>query len=246
MIDQTYATVFLDPNWAYNQYGQKHHGGARSHYTLSPIEVIAQFPLPNYLRKDTNILLWATIPKLHMAFRLIESWELTQVTGIIWIKTTPSKGELSKGIGHWGYGVGEILLICRTGKAKAPKYKTGADKPDLLLVGDPNDEVLFYARRANHSRKPLSLFEWVESYLPGPYAEFYARDTRVGWDCYGHETGYHLSENGITRYVDAVESGEVEEIEGGPAQLRRKLWTPRSRSWSGSRSNESNTEGEES
>ncbi len=226
MIDKTYATVILDPNWEYQQFGQKSHGGARSHYKLSPWEKISTFPLGNYLRPSSNVLVWATIPKLSEAFKLLEAWGLEQVTGIVWVKTTPNKQTLPKGIGHWGYPPSEILLVCRRGKPGSPVYKSGIEKPDLLLVGDEKDQSVFYSRKGPHSRKPLALFEWIESYLPGPYAEFYARDTRVGWDCFGHETGYDLSEKGITRWVDAVESGEVEEIEGGPAQLRRKLWTP--------------------
>jgi len=223
---ETYSTVMLDPNWQYQQFGQKKHGGARSHYKLATWEEITQFPLHRYLRKDSNVLLWVPIPKLMEGLRVIDAWKLTQVTGIVWVKTTPNKATLAKGIGHWGYSTSEILLVCRQGNPGSPKYKSGIEKPDLLLTGDVNDESVFYSRKGPHSRKPPSLIEWVESYLPGPYAEFFARDTRVGWDTFGFEVGTHLGPEGITRYVDAVASGEVEPKPDDPAELRRKLWTP--------------------
>lgn len=184
---------------------------------------MAKFPLLDFCNRQTNIFCWVTFPKLQQAFKLFESWGLIQVTGWPWIKTVPHKEELAKGIGHWAMSTSEAFLVFRTHKsAKGPRYKSNGEKPDALQVGD---DRVFYARRGGHSRKPPSFYEWVESYFPGPYLELFARDTRVGWDCYGHETGYHLYEGGVMRYVDAVEQGLVDPDWDDPAEQRRRLWT---------------------
>lgn len=221
--DKTYGCIVLDPNWSYQNYGQKRHGAVRSHYTTSAVEEIAKIPLQRWCSRQTNIFMWMTFPKLQDGFALVNAWDLVQVTGWPWVKTVPHKAEIAKGIGHWAMSTSEVFVALRTHKsAKGPRYKAGGDKPDALLVGD--DQV-FYARRGAHSRKPTGIYEWIESFFPGPYLELFARDTRVGWDTWGHDTGYHLCEEGVIPYVEAVERGLVTPKEDDPAEQRRKLWT---------------------
>jgi len=188
----TFATILADPNWGYDNFGAKKHGAARGHYSGSAAEAIGKVPVQRWARKNSNLLLWATFPKLDEGIDVMRAWGFELVTCVPWVKTVPCKAELAKGIGFWTYGAAEVLLICRQGKTKAPNYKKG-EKPDGLLVGD---QKVFYARRGAHSRKPLSLIEWVESYLPGPLLELYATGNRPGWTCWGHSTGWHLSEEG--------------------------------------------------
>ena len=235
MTDPTFPTILADPNWEYQNFGAKKHGAARGHYTGSGVEYIASIPVQRWARKDTILFLWATLPKLDQAIDVMRAWGFQLVSAIPWVKTVPSKAELAKGIGFWHHGAGELLLECRRGKAKGPVYEKGEEKPDAIVYDNYEDSGplptnlptrVFYSRRAGHSRKPLSLVEWIEAKFPGPRLELFARDTRVGWETWGHETGYHLGPDGVTRYVDAVDSGEVEPIEDGPAELRRKLWTP--------------------
>jgi N6-adenosine-specific RNA methylase IME4 len=192
---QTFATILADPDWAYNNYGAAKHGAARAHYAGSTVDFISQIPVRKWARKDSTLLLWATCPKLDQAIDVMRAWGFSLVTSFPWVKTVPSKAELAKGIGFWIYGSAELLLVCRQGKTPAPKYKKG-EKPDGLLVGEKG-ECVFYARRGAHSRKPLSLIEWIESYLPGPLLELYARTTRPGWTSWGEDTGYWLDENGV-------------------------------------------------
>ena len=227
MTDPTFPTILADPNWEYQNFGAKKHGAARGHYTGSGVEYIASIPVQRWARKDTILFLWATLPKLDQAIDVMRAWGFSLVSAVPWVKTVPGNGELAKGIGFWHYGTSEVLLECRCGNAKGPAYEKGDEKPDALLTWDGDlGERVFYARRAGHSRKPLSLIEWIEARFPGPLLELFARDTRVGWETWGHETGYHLGPKGVSRYADAISSGEVEPKPDGPAELRRKLWTP--------------------
>ena len=42
------------------------------------------------------------------------------------------------------------------------------------------------SKRLEHSRKPVDLYEYAESF-PGPYLELFARSKRIGWTSWGNE-----------------------------------------------------------
>lgn len=203
-FDETFATIYADPNWGFDNFGAAKHGAARAHYGGSAAEVIGAVPVQRWSRPSSTLALWACNPKLDEAIDVMRMWGYHLVTSFPWVKTVPSRAELAKGIGFWVHGASEHLLICRRGKTRAPKYPTTADKPDGLLVGE---ERTFYARRGPHSRKPLSLVEWIEAYLPGPHLELFARVNRPGWTCYGHDTGWHLDHRGATIHLEEVDRG---------------------------------------
>ena len=208
---QTFATVWADPDWKYDNFGAKKHGAARAHYPGSTEEVVGAIPITKWGRKNTTYFVWMTLPKLQTGFRVLDKWGLEQVTAIPWVKTVPSSAELAQGIGFWSFVPAELLVIARParGNGNAPAYGNGKpDKPIGLLVdaedGDGSKmQRVFYARRGPHSRKPLSLIEWVEAFFPGPFLELYATGERPGWTCWGKSTGVKLGPWGA-RKVPAV------------------------------------------
>ena len=228
-----FTTCVLDPNWGYDQFGLKKHGAQRAHYRGSTVEELAKIPVWEWIKGDGNLFCWATMPKIADGIDTIRAWDFSVVTGVPWIKTVPHKGTVKQGVGFWGYSTCELLLLCRRGTSKAPKYKSGADKPYMLLCGprenpccydperhdwlsDPTVTELaapaFWAKLGPHSRKPLSLYEWIEAYFPGRYLELFARNTRQGWVTLGHEagSGWHLSPEGPVPLAEAIERGMVE------------------------------------
>jgi hypothetical protein len=42
--------------------------------------------------------------------------------------------------------------------------------------------------KPRHSAKPPEFFSLVESISPAPRIELFARDERIGWDCWGDES----------------------------------------------------------
>lgn len=197
-MPDTFPTIIADPPWLYGNFSNKAHGAAKGHYNSETVETICKVPVAKWARKDSILFLWATLPKLDQAIDVMRAWGFSLVTSVPWTKTVPAAGDIKRGIGFWFYSTSEILLVCRKGKAKAPK-QTGADKQMGLLTGEP---PTFYAKLGPHSRKPLSLIEWIEAYFPGPYLELYARTTRPGWTCWGLETGYFLNQTGVHKYED--------------------------------------------
>lgn len=204
---KTFPTILADPNWGYQNFGAKKHGAARGHYAGSRVSDMQRIPVARFARKNAILLLWATFPKLDEAIDVMRAWGFELITAVPWVKTVPKQGELAKGIGFWTQSSAELLLICRRGNAKAPKYGDEA-KPDGLICGQ---QRVFYARRGAHSRKPLSLIEWIEAYLPGPLLELYARGSRPGWTCIGHEasTPAHLCEAGAVPLQEAQRLGMI-------------------------------------
>jgi N6-adenosine-specific RNA methylase IME4 len=221
-----FSTVVSDANWGYQNFGLAKHGAARSKYAGSTADVLGAIPVSEWVRPSGNHFMWATGPKMEVAIDVMRAWGYHLVTMAPWVKTVPSKGEVKRGVGFWGYGAAEYLLMCRRGNATAPKYRSMKDKPMMLLCGPRDNPVwyqkplhdqladpeitdlapaAFYAKLGPHSRKPVSLFEWIESYFPGRYLELFARGTRSGWTCVGHETGWHMNEEGPIPYMEAVE-----------------------------------------
>jgi N6-adenosine-specific RNA methylase IME4 len=232
--DPLFSTGVIDPNWGYDNFGLKKHGAAKSWYRGSDVEELAKIPVRDWFKRDANVFVWGTGPKVMECMEVLKAWGLHVVTRILWVKTVPHQGDIKQGVGFWGYSVAEDLWVCRFGTAKAPKYRSTKDKPYMLLCGprenpcfydkelhawlsDPTitelPSTIFYSKLGPHSRKPLSLFEWVEAYFPGRYLELFARGTRPGWTCVGHETGWHMHEGGVMRVEEAERLGLVEKIQ---------------------------------
>ena len=193
MKSETFPTIVADPDWRYANFGAAKHGAARSHYAGSGVETISSIPVGRWARKDSILFLWATLPKIDQAIDVMRAWGFGLVTAVPWVKTAPKQGRIKTGIGFWFQSASELLLVCRKGKARAPKNKEKA----LGLLWGERDSMVFLAPRGPHSRKPLSLTEWIESRMPGPYLELYSRVSRPGWTCWGHDTGWHLDSDGV-------------------------------------------------
>lgn len=206
-----FGTIVADPNWKYDDYGQKGHGAAKEHYQESDVAEICKIPVGEWARPTTNLILFGTCPKPDLAVDVIRAWGFQIVTSIAWVKTTPTSADIAQGTGFWFFQPAEWVFFCRRSKkAKAPKYKSMKHKPMGLLVGgDGPMTASFYSPRGSHSRKPPSFIEWIEAYLPGPRLELYATGKKPGWTCWGHSTGYHLYDGGVMTLKKAQREGLV-------------------------------------
>jgi len=191
------GVILADPNWLYGNFGAKKHGSPKTHYELAKSSDIAKIPVSQWAKKDCILLLCATWPKLKDAFQVAEGWGFNEyVTGLPWIKTTPSSGNIRTGIGFWWQSTSELVLVFRKGKPGCPDGNATKKRKPVkgLLCGS---EGQFYAPVKEHSAKPLLLYDWAKAKLKGPYLELFARNTIQGWTCWGKDTGYWLDENGV-------------------------------------------------
>lgn len=197
-----WATVVADPNWSYENYRKggkaaKKAGGASGNYECASPEELKKIPIKKWLRKDAVVFLWVPCPQIENATLVWLEWGLAQVTAWPWVKTVPSRAEIAKGVGFWAHQPTELLVALRVrGSSRGPKQRPNK-RVDGLLTG-PHEHPVFYARGGSvHSRKPLSLIEWIENRNPGPYLELWATGKRPGWTCVGYETGWKLCGRGM-------------------------------------------------
>ena len=139
------------------------------------------------------------MPKLVEALDLMAAWGFDYVAGIGMVKTIPSTGTISRGIGFWFPGACELVLFGRRGKVTPTKEKDVSYR-GLLVAGDADgmlDATLYAPRTNRHSTKPETLQDNLERRLPGPYCELFARRERPGWSCWGLETGWKITPRGV-------------------------------------------------
>jgi N6-adenosine-specific RNA methylase IME4 len=222
--------ILADPNWEYRNMRTKQSGAAKAHYTCLDESALSEIPVGMWADEDCVLYLYATWPKLTVAFSVAEAWgfpEESYVTGYPWIKVSPSSGDVRTGIGFWAQSTSELVLIFRRGKAKSPgggASKRGEKRDNVLglLCGSKRQ---FYAPIKEHSAKPLMVYDWAKAKLQGPYLELFARNSIFGWNCWGHDTGYHLHPGGVCSVEEAIAAGMLKREDVGtkkPAPAKRR------------------------
>jgi N6-adenosine-specific RNA methylase IME4 len=189
-----YGVILADPPWTYSNFKGAEHGAAESAMDVMSVADIAAIPVgERFAAKDCILMLWGTWPKLPEALEVMNAWGFRYVTGFPWVKTIPSTGNISRGVGFWTMGASEFLFIGRRGKPTRDRGKAQVG----LLCG--SDNVFYAPRGGRHSEKPLELHLWIERSLKGPYLELFARRRFPGWSCWGSELGYKLTSQGVTK-----------------------------------------------
>lgn len=199
--------ILADPPWSYQNWSDAAHGAARSSFKTMTYVQIRAVPVSGWAHPHGCILaLWATWPKLDEAMRLLNAWGFDYVTGCPWVKTSPTSGEIRCGVGFWFQSTSEVVLFGRRGSVKRNDLGN-LGKRGLFVRGRPTSasrglicgsQRQFYAPRASrHSQKPEDVQDYLEARFPGPRLELFARRERRGWTCWGLDTGWRLSKDGV-------------------------------------------------
>jgi N6-adenosine-specific RNA methylase IME4 len=145
---------------------------------------------------DCVLFMWATSPCLKQAFEVIDSWGFTYKTvGLYWAKLNKSakRNQIDAdksffmGMGYYGRANPELALL-----GASEEFEM-----DLALLGTSNKaperkdagvRKLIIDNIREHSRKPDSTHEKLERLFGDiPRLEMFAREERIGWDCFGNE-----------------------------------------------------------
>lgn len=181
--NKKYAAILADPPWSFKSWSQKGASrGASRHYATMKTKDICKLPIADIATKDCVLLLWAVMPQLPEALRVIEAWGFKfKTVGFTWMKqnkNAPSlfydANDIFAGMGYWTRSNCELCLIATRGKPK----RINSDVPQAI-----------FSPLREHSRKPTEIYERVERLVAGPYLELFARNKRKGWDSHGTETG---------------------------------------------------------
>ncbi|ARR53470.1 DNA methyltransferase [Rhizorhabdus wittichii DC-6] len=170
-----YGAILADPPWYFRNFSAA--GEAKNpvaHYACMSTDDIAALPVSHLAAQDCALFMWATAPMLPDAVRLMAAWGFTFKSAGAWAKQSTT-GE------KWAFGTG----YC---------FRSAAEFYLLGTIGNPpvrsrSIRNLIVAPIREHSRKPDQMHADVEALYDGPYVELFARSTRLGWDCWGNETG---------------------------------------------------------
>jgi N6-adenosine-specific RNA methylase IME4 len=169
--NKRYGVIVADPEWRFEPYSRETgmDRAADNHYPTSVTDEIAARDVASIAADDCVLFLWATVPMLRDAMRVMEAWGFTYVSHVIWDK-------VHIGTGYWFRNRHELLLVGTKGNIPAP------------AMGEQAASVLAIARK-EHSAKPEQFLQVIESYFPTlPKIELNRRGpARPGWDAWGNE-----------------------------------------------------------
>lgn len=168
--NKRYGVIYADPEWRFEVYSRETgmDRAADNHYPTSSVEEICNRPVADIAADDCVLFLWATVPMLPDALRVMDAWDFQYKSHCIWAKDRI-------GTGYWFRNQHELLLIGTRGNVPAPAMGTQI----ASLVDAPV---------GRHSEKPVEFYELIEGYFPNlPKIELNARAARPGWDAWGYE-----------------------------------------------------------
>ena len=169
-----YQIIYADPPWKYLWGGGKDggHFAPEKHYETMSTGEICALDVKQLREKNCALFLWATMPALPDAFKVIEAWGFKYKTcAFSWVKTKKDGSPLH-GMGSYTKSNIEICLLGMRGHIKS------ADKtvPQVIMQ-----------QRLGHSVKPPVIRERIVQ-LFGDLSriEIFARQKIDGWDAIGY------------------------------------------------------------
>lgn len=177
-----YDIIYMDIPWPH--YGDKNkNAAAGKHYDLMTMEEIYSLPVPELMHKNSALFMWATCPRLNLAFDVIREWKL-HYRGVVYIWAKVRKdGNLIHGQGvppTFTKPTSELLL-------GVTKCKTG--RPFKILT-KRQPQIILASRTKVHSEKP-AIFRDKIIELCGDRSriELFSRHDIPGWDRWGDGKG---------------------------------------------------------
>ncbi len=176
-----FAAIYADPPWSFQVYsGKGKQRSAERHYdtmSLEDIEGLGEH-VDVLAAEDSVLFLWAVMPQIPEALRVIEAWGFIYKTmGFTWVKLNKVANSYKVGMGYWTRSNAEICMLATKG---APSRQAR------------NVEQLVVAHVGSHSKKPSVVQERITRLVLGPYLELFARRKVKGWTVWGDEIGVDL------------------------------------------------------
>lgn len=172
-----YSVIYADPPWKYGSKGCRSGQFASLDYNDMTTGDIIKLPVKNIAADDSVLLLWFTGSFVHDAILVCTGWGFNVVRiDTVWNKKT-SGGKPHGVPGPWGMSDCEFILLGTRGKACSLQW----GKRNMYTGQDVEYP-------GKHSQKPDHFYELIEKrFKPVPKIELFARQERVGWDCWGNE-----------------------------------------------------------
>lgn len=140
--------------------------GAEAKYPTLSLQEICELPVQGIVHQNSVLFLWATVPLLPEAFKVMGAWGYKYKTMLTWRKI------MSLGMGFWFRGQTEHLLLGIRGKVKAFRIQ----KANFIQC-----------KAGPHSTKPVEFRSLIDMTGLSPKIELFARNKTPGWDVWGNE-----------------------------------------------------------
>lgn len=191
-----FNVIYADLPWQYSNILPEW-GPAQMHYPTLNIEELCYYTddtgiaIQEKFANNAVLFLWVTNPFLRDAFQVIDAWDFTYKTNMVWVKT----GLKRPGSGFFIRGRHELLFICTKGSFVPDQV---GKEPIGSVIGW---EDTLIADVQEHSKKPDEVYGLIERIYPKPgsnpdqvkYLELFARNNRPGWTSWGYEIPPEIS-----------------------------------------------------
>ena len=183
-----YDIIYADPAWQYNSRMALGKGAKRSsvedYYDSMNLDDIKNLPIKNMSSDNSILFMWVTMPKLNIAFDVINAWGFNYKTcAFVWVKRNKlfneERNEKRGGIddfmgqGRWVRQNAELCLLATKGKPKRLSAKV---------------RQIIYTPIEAHSKKPNRVKgDIIELCGDLPKIELFSRSNADGWDAWGNE-----------------------------------------------------------
>ena len=168
-----FTCILADPAWP--EYGGGGRG-AQNHYDLMSVQEIRDLApmVRDVAAPNAHLWMWVTDTYLHDAMHIGSAWGFRYIRTFAWVKLKKDGDVHPGGIGQYGRGAHELLLLFVRGS--------------LLVPPDRRSSSVIMAKRGRHSAKPRESYDLIEKATPGPRLEMFCRKAHPGWQALGNET----------------------------------------------------------
>jgi N6-adenosine-specific RNA methylase IME4 len=160
-----FDVIVIDPPWMHDKRAEDVTQRGQGDYPRMTLEEIKALPVAD--RAEENCILWCWVTNQHMrqAFECLDAWGFVEKSILTW-------GKDHFGNGDWLRGQTEHCILAVKGS------------PIVTLT---NQSTLLEGEKREHSRKPETFYELVESLCPGTKLEMFAQTPREGWAAWGSD-----------------------------------------------------------
>ena len=169
-----YQIIYADPPWSYKDRATAGNRGAAFKYSVAETDLICRLPVASISDENSALFMWATMPMLPDALRVISAWGFRYKTAaFVWVKKNKKADTDFFGMGNWTRANAELCLLGVKGKPK----RVSASVRQVI-----QSPVL------RHSEKPAEIRERIVELMGDlPRIELFARVVSDGWHVWGNE-----------------------------------------------------------
>ena len=181
--NKRYDVIYADPPWAWGKAPLVDRGAARAvekEYLTMQLDEIKALPVTRLAKDRSALFLWATSPKLPLAFEVMKAWGFEyKSTAFVWIKRNKKADTYFTGMGFYTRQNAEFVLLGTRGSPSLERLDKGIHQ---VVDADPIIEPV-----SAHSEKPEEVRRRIDGLFAGDRIELFARRAAAGWDAWGNQ-----------------------------------------------------------